>query len=164
MMGVAGVEGVGVLEWPVRTLLPLTLLALLVALLVVIAIWAVVRRRLMARAPAVRTSPTWDCGYAAPAATMQYTSTSFAQPLTKGAALFLRPETRAQLPQDVFPISATFSSTTPDWAQKKLYRPIFEKAARQLGRLHWIQQGRVQWYVFYVVAALTALLIWMVWS
>lgn len=162
LMGVAEFKGAAFLAGPVRSLLPLTLMALLVALVGMTAVWTVVRRRLIARIP-VRTTVTWDCGYAAPAPTMQYTATSFTQPLTKAAALFLRSKTRAELPEDIFPGAATFAVTTPDWAHKKLYAPIFRKLAKVLSRLHWMQQGRVQWYVFYVVAALTALLVWMVW-
>ena len=113
----------------------------------------------MARACCAHVS-TWDCGYAAPAATMQYTSTSFAQPLTKGAALFLRPETRAIAAGCVPNFGHVFEHDAGLGAENFI-APFLKRR-----RGSWVActgfNRVVQWYVFYVVAALTALLIWMV--
>jgi hydrogenase-4 component B len=50
------------------------------ALVGALALGGAVLRWLIRRGP-VGAAPTWDCGYAAPAPTMQYTSSSFAQML-----------------------------------------------------------------------------------
>ena len=140
-------------------LFPIAGTAVLLALLAGIGALARLRRRLLAGRP-VRETVTWDCGYAAPAASMQYTATAFAQPLTQGAAVFLRPQVASRLPEGIFPAAASFRSETADVARARLYDPLFRGTANLLGRLRWLQQGRVHVYVLYIVAALVALLGW----
>lgn len=144
---------------PAVWLFPISATALLLALLAGTVVLVLARRRLLANRP-VRETVTWDCGYAAPAARMQYTATGFAQPLTHGAAALLRPHVERRLPEGVFPAAASFHDETPDIAREWLFDPLFRKAARLLGRLRWLQQGRVHGYVLYVVAAAMALLGW----
>ena len=144
---------------PAAWLFPISATALLLALLAGTVVLVLARRRLLANRP-VRETVTWDCGYAAPAASMQYTATGFAQPLTHGAAALLRPHVERRLPEGVFPAAASFHDETPDVAREWLFDPLFRKAARLLGRLRWLQQGRVHGYVLYVVAAAMALLGW----
>lgn len=132
------------------------LLLLLVAL-----VWALacLRWRLLAGRP-VRETVTWDCGYAAPTPSMQYTATGFAQPLTHGARAILRPHVDAHLPQGMFPTSASYESHVPDVARVRLFDPLFKRTADLLGRLRWLQQGQVHFYVLYIVVALLVLLAW----
>lgn len=132
---------------------------LLLALMALVWGLAVLRRRLLA-GRSVRTSVTWDCGYAAPTARMQYTATGFAQPLTHGAKGILRPQVEPQLPEGIYPASASLNSHTPDVARESLYAPLFERAAEWLGRLRWLQQGKVHWYVLYILVAVWVLLAW----
>lgn len=133
-----------------------------VALMLLIA-WALVlaaiRRRLLAGRPTHETV-TWDCGYAAPAPSMQYTATGFAQPLTHGAQAILRPRGARHPPQGVFPVSASFHSETPDAARERLFGPLFIGIANLLGRLRWLQHGQVHLYILYIVVALMVLLAW----
>ena len=51
-------------------------------------------------------------------------------------------------------------SEPEDAARKRLFDPLFRGAANLLGRMRWLQQGRVHRYVLYVVATLVALLGW----
>ena len=143
----------------VSWLYPVSCAALALALLAAIGALAGLRRRLLA-GRAVRETVTWDCGYAAPTARMQYTATGFAQPLTHGAETFLRPQVECRLPEGIFPSAASFRTSTADVAQKRGFDPLFRGTAHLLGRLRWLQQGRVHGYVLYVVAALVALLGW----
>ena len=138
---------------------PISCAALAAALLVTVGALAGLRRRLLA-GRAVRETVTWDCGYAAPTARMQYTATGFAQPLTHGAAAILRPQVESRLPTGIFPAAAAFRSEPEDAARKRLFDPLFRGAANLLGRMRWLQQGRVHRYVLYVVATLVALLGW----
>ena len=131
----------------------------LLVLVALVAGLAWIRRRLLARRP-VRETVTWDCGYAAPAASMQYTAAGFAQPLTHGARTILRPRLEDHRPQGLFPASASFHSETPDLARDILFDPLFRRTAGFLGRLRWLQQGHVHWYVLYVVVAVIILLGW----
>ena len=142
-----------------RWIFPLTLGTVLVILLVWMLALAWIRRGLLA-GRSVRAAVTWDCGYAAPAATMQYTATGFAQPLTSGAQAILRSHVEARLPQGVFPVSASFDSHTSDVARANLFDPLFRRLAGWLGWFRWLQQGQVHWYVLYIVVVLMVLLAW----
>jgi formate hydrogenlyase subunit 3/multisubunit Na+/H+ antiporter MnhD subunit len=120
---------------------------------------AILRRRLLA-GRLVTAGPTWDCGYAAPTPRMQYTGSSFSQPLTAVFASVLSIETAAVPPKGFFPARASFASTTPDLGRERLYRPLFRGLGRTLASLRWLQHGVVQLYVLYIALTLVALLLW----
>jgi hypothetical protein len=120
---------------------------------------ALVRRRLLASRP-VEATVTWDCGYARPSARMQYTASSYAQPLTALFRLLLGTKTRAALPVGLFPRRATFHTHTPDTFREGLYRPAFAGVERILDRLRVLQHGRIQLYVLYIVVTLIVLMVW----
>ena len=120
---------------------------------------ALLRRRLL-RGRTVETTVTWDCGYARPTARMQYTASSFAQPLTTLFRLVLRTETRAEPPVGFFPRQGALFTETPDAFREALFRPAFAGIGRALGRLRLLQHGRIQLYVLYVVLTLIALIAW----
>ncbi|HQU33032.1 MAG TPA: proton-conducting transporter membrane subunit [Thermoanaerobaculaceae bacterium] len=131
------------------------------ALLAAVAL-AVLARRLLLRGRTVTAAPTWGCGYSAPSPRMQYTASSFAQPLVDLFQPVLRTEATATLPSGAFPGHASFASATPDPAERRLYRPLFAGVAALFGRLRWVQQGRIQLYLLYLVATLLILLLWKV--
>lgn len=117
------------------------------------------RRRLLAGRP-VTAAGTWDCGYAAPTARMQYTASSFAQPLTALFATFLRTRRHVTAPQGLFPAAAALESHTPDACRRLLFEPLFRRAAGALSRLRWLQHGQLRIYVLYIAVVLVALLVW----
>ena len=69
------------------------------------------RRRLLAGRE-VSLSGTWDCGYARPTGRMQYTASSFAQPLTNMFGFFLRMRRRLEAPDGFFPGHAALHTET----------------------------------------------------
>jgi hypothetical protein len=93
---------------------------------------------------------------------MQYTASSFAQPLVDLFRPVLRTEAAGTLPSGAFPAPASFASATPDPAERRLYRPLFAGIAALFGRMRWVQQGRIQLYLLYLVATLLVLLLWKV--
>jgi hypothetical protein len=105
---------------------------------------------------------TWDCGYAAPTARMQYTSSSFAQMLVSLFAWVLRPKVHGPHVMGVFPPPARFESHVDDAVLDGAVLPAFRVAERQLMRLRFLQQGRVQLYVLYILVMLVLLLLWLV--
>jgi formate hydrogenlyase subunit 3/multisubunit Na+/H+ antiporter MnhD subunit len=130
--------------------------AILLACLLVLAL---LRHRLLRRRP-VEATVTWDCGYARPTARMQYTASSFAQPLTALFHLVLRTRTRLTPPVGLFPVPGALSTETPDTFREGLFRPVFAGLERALSRLRMLQQGRIQLYILYVVLTLIALMAW----
>ena len=129
------------------------------ALVAFSALLAWIRHRLLAGRTVAR-GVTWDCGYLAPTARMQYTASSFAQPITEMFHAFLRTRKEETAPQGLFPAPGSLSTHTDDVFSKTLYEPAFRAVERALVRLHGMQQGRVQFYVLYIAATLFALLIW----
>ena len=113
------------------------------------------------RAGRWRQTVTWDCGYARPTARMQYTASSFAQPLTELFRLVLRTRVRAGRAGGPLPgASACWSRETPDVFREAVFRPAFAGIRRALDRLRMLQHGRVQLYVLYIVLTLLVLLVW----
>lgn len=147
----------------VGALFPIALFGLAALLLIILALLVVARRRLLA-GRVRHTTVTWDCGYAAPAASMQYTATGFVQPLTRAAENILRPQVDSRLPLGIYPVAGEFHLKTPDAVRQFFFNPLFRRAARRMEQLRWLQQGRVHWYVFYVVMVLVILLGWALWS
>ena len=120
---------------------------------------AALRYRLLRR-HGQKQALTWDCGYAKPTARMQYTASSFAQPLTAQFKSVLRTRYKRLLPERAFPREAALSSDTPDLCMHWLYLPIFDGARWLFSKLRWLQHGRVQLYVLYVALTLLILLVW----
>ena len=129
------------------------------ALLGIIGLLIFLRRRLLSGRN-VAQSPTWDCGYIAPTARMQYTASSFASPLALLFRMFLRPKIRLHAPRGLFPTQASYHSETPDGFRDYLYRPIFLGVAWAASKLRWLQHGRIQLYVLYIALTILVLLIW----
>jgi hydrogenase-4 component B len=117
--------------------------------------WRLLRGRTVAE------SETWGCGYAAPTARMQYTASSFTQPLTE----LFHPvvgtyDTERPIIKDYFPPDVSLATETPDLTREYGYRPLFLAFRWVAQRLRFLQQGRVQVYVLYIALAIFLLLIW----
>ncbi len=139
---------------------PLTMIVYAALGLLFLAALMTLARRLMLSHRVVTRTETWGCGYTAPTPRMQYTASSFAQPLTDLFRIFLHTRQKAQKPKGLFPSSASFSSETPDVFQKGVYEPAFSLIARLMSGLQWLQQGRVQLYILYIVVTLFGIFIW----
>jgi len=117
-------------------------------------------RLLLLRHREVRQASTWDCGYAAPSPTMQYTASSFAQPIVDLYVSLLRTRKRIAAPEIHFPDAARLETETRDISREGIYEPLFEGAERLLKRMRILQHGRVQVYVLSLVLTLVILLLW----
>lgn len=127
--------------------------------LMLIGFIALGRRWLLSRRSIAETV-TWDCGYAQPTSRMQYTASSFAQPITDLFALVLQTEKHSLAPQGLFPHRGRWETETPDLTRKRLYDPIFAAVRRGLERWRWLQHGQLQLYVLYIALTLLVLLLW----
>jgi hypothetical protein len=138
----------------------LTMIGAVSAFLLSLVLALVLLRRGLLRSRTTTQAMTWDCGYAAPTARMQYTASSFAQPLVQLFRSVLRTRLHEQAPLGYFPASARFESHTPDAAKEGGFSPLFAGVRRGLEQLRWLQQGRLQLYLLYMFIALVALLVW----
>jgi len=91
---------------------------------------------------------------------MQYTASSFAEPLTSLFRPILGTRRRAALPTGLFPRHASFSTETPDSAREHLYAPLVLAIQHAAARWRGLQRGRLQLYVLYIAATLVVLLLW----
>jgi hydrogenase-4 component B len=112
------------------------------------------------RSGVTATGPTWGCGYAAPTARMQYTSSSFAQMVVGLFAWALRPRTHRPRDLPLFPRKTDFHSETPDTVLDGAVLPTFRLGARLFSWFRFLQQGSIQTYLLYIFVALIALLLW----
>jgi formate hydrogenlyase subunit 3/multisubunit Na+/H+ antiporter MnhD subunit len=103
---------------------------------------------------------TWDCGYAAPTVRMQYTASSFAQPVLELFGFFLRTKKNITIPDTYFPSASHFESHTPDIGADGIYKPIFRTTISFFKQMKIVQEGRIHLYVLYLVVTLLILLFW----
>ena len=129
------------------------------ALIVLIVVAGVVLGQRLRRCGTV-SSGTWDCGYAAPTATMQYTSSSFAQMLVGCFVWVLRPRVHAPSEQPLFSRATQFRSHVPDIVLDGALRPSFRFGAKITSSFRFLQAGNIHAYLFYIVAFLILLLLW----
>ncbi|MFZ4394107.1 MAG: proton-conducting transporter membrane subunit [Kiritimatiellia bacterium] len=156
--GSGGMEEAGVAGSQV--VYALQMVSLLSAGVLLLALLLFALRRALLRGRVEGSTVTWDCGYAAPTARMQYTASSFAQPILQLMRHVMMARRRFTPPRGLFPGQAAFASETPDVYQERLYRPLFEKIETLIGRMQWMQHGKLNYYILAIVLALLVLLAW----
>jgi formate hydrogenlyase subunit 3/multisubunit Na+/H+ antiporter MnhD subunit len=109
-----------------------------------------VTRRAISRQRTTRREPTWACAYDAPTPRMQYTSSSFAAPLLSifGPLSGVRVERSA----------TALHTHAVDLVLDGVALPLWRRVHRAALRLRGMQQGRLHFYLLYVMAALLVLL------
>ena len=122
-------------------------------------VFLAILRHLLLRSRTIGKAGTWDCGYLAPGPKLQYTASSYVQPIVDLGAWFLRVGKKTALPQGYFPGSSRLSShplnTFMAW-----YGKVFHGIEQLFSKLHCLQHGRLHLYVLYIAATLLALLVW----
>ncbi|MFI5315168.1 MAG: proton-conducting transporter membrane subunit [Myxococcota bacterium] len=155
-LAAAGSIALGVPRVPLAAPFAAISLVSIAALALSTAIWLALRARL------ARTrrdaAGTWDCGYAAPTARMQYSASSFAEPLVRVFSFALLPRTEVARRLATFPAATEFQSEVADVVLDRLVTPATRRIADLLGRLRVLQQGSVHAYLLYLWLALIALL------
>ena len=108
---------------------------------------------------ALQRTVTWDCGYAAPTARMQYTAGSFAGIITEWFAWILRPVRHEKRPVELLPWDASFTEHTPETVLEYGVEPVGGVVMRLVQAVRRLQHGRVQAYLLYLLVGLAALAI-----
>lgn len=103
---------------------------------------------------------TWDCGYSEPTARMQYTGNSFSLPLEKSFHGILATKEQVQKPEGFFPKDGKRSFSTKDISMRLLWHPLFRFIERIAEKTHRLQSGHLHIYIFFMVSAIFAMLIW----
>ncbi|MBU1863174.1 MAG: hydrogenase [Candidatus Omnitrophica bacterium] len=103
---------------------------------------------------------TWDCGYAKPDPRMQYTGSSYAQPIVDFFKGILRTKKQGTMIAAYFPDGVSFKTETADFFSEKVFHPMSRLIHRLAKKLTWVQHGQLQFYILYILFTLIALFIW----
>jgi len=104
----------------------------------------------------VRRGPTWGCGFPYVTPRMQYSASSFADPLNRQFGGLMHIARHIAHPTGLFPHAAQLATYSKDPFHHMMFAPVFSWVQQQLGRAEVIQRGHTHIYVLYV--ALTLLL------
>jgi hydrogenase-4 component B len=110
-----------------------------------------------AHADGLRRGLTWDCGYAAPSARMQYTGASFAGIASGWFAWILLPDRKIRRPRALFPSEAIRLERVPETVLVRVIGPISAGIMAISTAVRRLQQGRLQFYILYLLAGLIAM-------
>jgi NADH:ubiquinone oxidoreductase subunit 5 (subunit L)/multisubunit Na+/H+ antiporter MnhA subunit len=138
-------------------------LLIAVALVVAVAATAALVELATLRVTRRRAVALWDCGAGPPTARMQYTATSFAEPLQRVFDDVLAPETDVDITphaESAYLVARVAHQTrVPDRIEHALYTPVIA-ATRRLGRLGPVlANGSVHRYLAYGFFGMTGLLL-----
>ena len=139
-----------------QTLLPLGMLGVL--FLSVLFLLYRIRNSILKRR-SVDSSPTWDCGYILPSPRMQYTGSSFSQPILRLFRGLLQIKEAFHWEGRLFPTSASYASKLYDVAMRTVYEPILRSITKVATRIYGLQEGRNQVYILYIALTLLILMV-----
>lgn len=127
----------------------------------VVAVFAVVRRS-RARST-VRDIPPWGCGRTLQTARMEYTATSFAEPLQRVFDDVLHPEIDVVVDHRTesrhYVESIRYHSETRDGIENRLYEPLLAAARRWGDRARSVQNGSIHRYLTYSLVVTVVVLL-----
>ena len=130
--------------------------------LIICGIFAVllILRRILLRNREITVRGTWDCGYAAPDARMEYTATAFTQPLSDFLHRLTGWKKEVQPPRGYFPENASIRISTADPAVRRLWAPVFRAFGAAAVKVRFLQSGLLHFYILIMVTALILMLVW----
>lgn len=117
-------------------------------------------RAFLSRGREERTEGTWDCGYAAPDARMEYTGSAFVQPTVHFFSFLLHSVKKGSRPEKLFPEEASLEVETPDGASRFFWDPLFRLTGRVSDKIRILQSGYLHLYILVMIVALILMLVW----
>lgn len=128
--------------------------------LLVLGLLVLLRALLIKRYPAKNVG-TWACGYASLSPRMQYTASSFAEPILRvfKRVVCFRVHRSVKLRNDL-PEDLELSTKVVDTPEHFVFRPTLVMLKRISKLLLKLQSGHIPQYLFYILLGLVALLLW----
>ena len=139
---------------------PLVTVVLVLLILLTITMILILFKRIAMKFLPVEQSQTWGCGYSMPTSHMQYTASSFAEPVLRIFRNVLGFNVKGSKPQGYFPKEETISSHVVEVSEDFIFRPIFQFTKFVSAKLKIIQYGFTQLYLLYIFTFLLILLVW----
>ena len=124
---------------------------------IVAASWGL--RALIMKDKLVKVEPTWGCAYVAPNSRMQYTGKSFSKSLGKIFSFLLVEEKKYKELEagEIFPESRKYVSHYQDFFEFRIINYITHHLVYAANYFKFIQNGRVQSYVWYGIIFMVAI-------
>ena len=124
---------------------------------IVAASWGV--RALVVKGKSMKIEPTWGCAYIAPNSSMQYTGKSFSKSLGKIFGFLLVEEKKYKELEagEIFPESRKYVSHYQDFFEFRIINYITHHLVYAANYFKFIQNGRVQSYVWYGIIFMIAI-------
>lgn len=141
---------------PVNLMSAISLSALMFIGFVVL-IWGI--RWLITREVKKTMHVTWGCGYVAPNERMQYTASSFVKSYAKLFKMVLLIFKHEKPVEKVFPVTAQYESHPYDRIEHGLIDKPIRGFKSILGKLTFLQNGRLQLYILYGIVFIGLLLV-----
>ena len=125
-----------------------------------ILILLILYRALLARRIPERRAETWACGYLSLSPRMQYTASSFAEPLLRFFKSIECFKVHFVRSGNYFPKELELSSKVTDAPEHFVFRPVYVTLRKFSKGVLKLQSGRIPQYLFYILLAVVALLFW----
>ncbi|HEX7583894.1 MAG TPA: proton-conducting transporter membrane subunit, partial [Prolixibacteraceae bacterium] len=118
-------------------------------------------RNLVLKNKSQKIQPTWGCAYIAPNSRMQYTGKSFSKSLGKMFNFILVEEKKYKelVPGEIFPENRKHGSHYHDFFENRFIKFITHHLVYAANYFRFIQNGRVQSYVWYGIIFMLAIFI-----
>jgi len=133
--------------------------SLTAALFLVIIIGITLLRRMLYVRKQVDSGPTWGCGFTQPTVRMQYTGTSYAMSMVDFYRPFVPAKTVYTGIKKIFPGLTTYQTKVEDIAEKSMHQKVVKPLFKLLEKMRWIQHGKIQLYIAYIILAIVVLLL-----
>ncbi|MEI7812101.1 MAG: proton-conducting transporter membrane subunit [Ignavibacteria bacterium] len=101
-----------------------------------------------------RISKAWGCGYQHLTPRMQYTASSYADELNAIPAHILLIKKEATVIEHIFPAKAGFSSSTGDYAEDKIVRPVYERIISFINGVNFLSRNDVRIYIAFILGTI----------
>jgi formate hydrogenlyase subunit 3/multisubunit Na+/H+ antiporter MnhD subunit len=127
-----------------------------IAILLVLGILGI--RKLVMRKQSVTVLPTWNCGYIAPNAKIQYTASSFISTYSQLLTSFFLITKKGKPVTGIFPAAAHLETHPYDKLEKWLIDYPITNFKSFLGRFLFIQNGKLQFYILYGIVFIVSII------
>lgn len=139
---------------------PLVAVTNVFCLFFLILLLLILYRIFLAKRSFERSGPTWACGYAVSSPRMQYTASSFADPILRFFKTVVVFKVRSAKSGEYFPKKLELVSTVTDVPEHFVFRPFYALLRKFSKVLLRLQSGHIPQYLLYILVAVVGLLLW----
>lgn len=129
-------------------------------LLILLVLAAALLRSHLLKGRTSTVAPTWDCGYAAASPRVQYSASSFADPIVRMFRVILRTRRHVHAPEGFFPPAASLETHTDDVLMARVFEPATRGVTKLASLVSRLQQGSTHLYLMYIFVTIIILMIW----